>query len=323
LQEIVDLQTQVTQEQDKLRAATKQYADESTALNALVEQRTRSARDGQKELERVQQASADIRRSVTDMTELIERMDKAVAENTRLGAYERELAKQPPPAEAAPPRVVAVEPAPSPTSPVAAAPPVAPPPAPKPKTDGPAFTLAPGERTAMANPGRLQPMMPFVQAKGRLPLPAQGKRVLAFGDRTQRGRFEGMAIETRHGAQVVSPSDGWVLYAGEFRTFAQVLIINAGGGYYVVLSGLSQIDVPVGQFVVAGEPVGTMPQAPRVAQAQGNQPVLYVEFRKDRTPIDPEPWWAEPGRKNALRPPNPVMAPQFARGRHAGWWDAG
>jgi septal ring factor EnvC (AmiA/AmiB activator) len=332
LQEIVDLQAKVAEEQDKLRVATRQYSDESAALAALVEQRTRSAREHQKELERLQQASADIRRSVTDLAKLIERMEKAVADNTRLGAYERELARQaPPPADVpAPPGAQApssasaqapnLPAAQAPTPPLVAAPTAAPtaappPAAPKAKPDDRTIiTLAPPDRVAMANPGRLQPLIPFSQAKGRLPWPAQGKRVLAFGQRTQRGPFEGIAIETRHGAQVVSPSDGWVLYAGEFRTFAQVLIINAGGGYYVVLSGLSQIDVPVGQFVVAGEPVGTMPQAPRVAQAQTNQPVLYIEFRKDRTPIDPEPWWADPGKKNAWLAPRDGAVPQFARG---------
>jgi septal ring factor EnvC (AmiA/AmiB activator) len=59
------------------------------------------------------------------------------------------------------------------------------------------------------------------------------------------------------------------------------------------LAGLSQIDAQLGQFVLAGEPVGVMAAAPKAAQAktQDNAPVLYIEFRKDQRPIDPDPWW--------------------------------
>jgi septal ring factor EnvC (AmiA/AmiB activator) len=102
-----------------------------------------------------------------------------------------------------------------------------------------------------------------------------------------------MVLETRHSAQVRSPSDGWILFAGPFRTWGQLLILNADDGYHILLAGLSQIDVQVGQFVLAGEPIGLMSQAPKStsAKAEGSAPVLYVEFRKDNRPIDPEPWW--------------------------------
>jgi septal ring factor EnvC (AmiA/AmiB activator) len=87
------------------------------------------------------------------------------------------------------------------------------------------------------------------------------------------------------------------VFAGEFRTFGQLLIINAGDGYHILLAGLSQIDVQLGQFVLAGEPVGLMSAAPKAQKTsqQGNAPVLYIEFRKDSRPVDPEPWWAAAG----------------------------
>jgi septal ring factor EnvC (AmiA/AmiB activator) len=159
-----------------------------------------------------------------------------------------------------------------------------------------AVELAPrGASLALANPGRLKPAIPFEQAKAQLPLPAQGKRVLAFGERIQTGggRSKGIVVETRHGAQIVSPTDGWIVYAGPFRAYGQLLIINAGAGYHIVLAGLSQIDVQIGQFVLAAEPVGTMPPSLRRSASVGasSAPVLYVEFRKDGRPIDPEPWW--------------------------------
>jgi septal ring factor EnvC (AmiA/AmiB activator) len=341
LQQIVEIRAKIAAEEEKLRVTTKRYTEESATLATLVDQRNKAARDTQKELELVQQASAEIRRSVSDLGELITRMDKAVTERTRLGAYERELAAAEaakaatppgataaaPPAPAAlptpsevPARPVTTEPVRQPTGEgkVAVASPPPPPAVPKaparPPEERPAFTLAPGERTAMASPGRMQPLIPFHLAKGKLPPPAQGKRVLSFGERTQRGKFEGIAIETRHGAQVTAPCDGWVLYAGEFRTYGQLLIINGGGGYLVILSNLAQVDVPVGQFVVAGEPIGAMQAAPRNVQAgraPENPPVLYVEFRKDQQPINPDPWWIEPGRRNA-QAPEASAAPQFA-----------
>ena len=132
-------------------------------------------------------------------------------------------------------------------------------------------------------------------------LPAAGRQIQNFGDRAQSGRSDGIVIETRPGAQVVAPNDGWVMYAGEFRSFGQILIINGGGGYHVLLAGLSQIDVAVGQFVLTGEPVGVMVAAPKSAstKTQETAPVLYVEFRKNQRPIDPGPWWAEATRKVA------------------------
>jgi septal ring factor EnvC (AmiA/AmiB activator) len=73
------------------------------------------------------------------------------------------------------------------------------------------------------------------------------------------------------------------------------LILNAGGGYHVLLAGMDQISVDLGQFVVTGEPVAVMggrAQATAAANAGTGQPVLYVEFRKDGVPVDPGPWWA-------------------------------
>jgi septal ring factor EnvC (AmiA/AmiB activator) len=74
------------------------------------------------------------------------------------------------------------------------------------------------------------------------------------------------------------------------------LIINAGDGYHVLLAGLSHIDVQVGQFVLAAEPVGTMAPEPP-GKTQDSAPVLYVEFRKEGRPIDPDPWWFEGSQK--------------------------
>ena len=67
-----------------------------------------------------------------------------------------------------------------------------------------------------------------------------------------------------------------------------------------VLAGMERISVDIGQFVLTGEPVGVMGNGPQVASAMltgatgTSQPVLYIEFRKDGSPVDPNPWWATP-----------------------------
>ena len=151
---------------------------------------------------------------------------------------------------------------------------------------------------AFRDPARLAPKIPFSEAKGLLPRPVSGDTTLDFGAPDgYGGTTRGISIMTRPKASVVSPADGWVSFAGPFRSYGRLLIINAGGGYYVLLAGMDHINVDVGQFVLAGEPVATMGEAPLMsligAAIEKNNPVLYVEFRKDGGSIDPGPWWAK------------------------------
>jgi septal ring factor EnvC (AmiA/AmiB activator) len=148
----------------------------------------------------------------------------------------------------------------------------------------------------LSDPGRLAPAVTFASLRGRVPLPVNGVKIRDFGTPDGNGTSEkGLSIATRAAAQVTSPADGWVVYAGPFRSYGQLLILNAGGGYHILLAGMERISVDLGQFVLAGEPVAAMGSGSRVAAvlATGSsQPVLYIEFRKDGTPVDPGPWWA-------------------------------
>ncbi len=143
-----------------------------------------------------------------------------------------------------------------------------------------------------------QPSVAFSKARGQLNYPAQGTRIRDYGSDDELGSSsEGVYIETRNFAQITTSNDGWVVYAGEFRGYGQLLIINAGEGYHVLLAGLEQITVNVGQFIRAGEPVGTMGATAAHSTIIGSRsldgkPVLYVEFRKNGNAIDPRPWWA-------------------------------
>ncbi|MEA2837513.1 MAG: murein hydrolase activator, partial [Bradyrhizobium sp.] len=106
---------------------------------------------------------------------------------------------------------------------------------------------------ALKDPGRLSPAIAFASAKGLFALPVNGVRIREFGGSDGVGGAEkGISLATRAGAQVTTPCDGWVVYAGPFRSYGQLLILNAGGGYHVLIAGMERISVNIGQFVLTG-----------------------------------------------------------------------
>ena len=121
-----------------------------------------------------------------------------------------------------------------------------------------------------------------------LVMPARGRMVITYGAQKagEATASKGISIETRPFAQVVAPYDGRIAYAGEFRGYGQILIIEHGGRYHTLLAGLGRIDAVAGQWVLAGEPVGTM------SQAESGDQVLYLELRRTGQPINPLPWLA-------------------------------
>ena len=149
---------------------------------------------------------------------------------------------------------------------------------------------------ALHDPGRLAPAVTFASLRGQVPIPVNGVKLKEYGAPDGVGGVEkGVSIATRAGAQVTAPADGWVVYAGPFRSYGQLLILNAGNGYHILLAGMDRISVDLGQFVLTGEPVAVMGNGSHIAAilATGSsQPVLYIEFRKDGVPVDPGPWWA-------------------------------
>ena len=145
---------------------------------------------------------------------------------------------------------------------------------------------------------RMSPAVAFANARGLLPLPVGGSLAKAYGTADGFGGTEkGISITARPRAVVASPADGWIAFSGPYRSYGQLLIVNAGGGYYIVLAGMDRINVEVGQFVLAGEPVAVMGDGSAKTAASiaigASQPVLYVEFRKDGAAIDPTPWWSK------------------------------
>jgi len=148
------------------------------------------------------------------------------------------------------------------------------------------------------DPARLSPAIAFADLKGKLPAPVSGPVVRRFGAPDGfGGKEKGLSIGARENGIVIAPCDGWIAFSGPYRSYGQLLIINAGGGYYVVLAGMSRTNVNVGQFVLAGEPIASMgsgaAQTAATIAIGAKQPILYVEFRKDGASIDSSPWWAK------------------------------
>ncbi len=138
----------------------------------------------------------------------------------------------------------------------------------------------------------------FGKARGTLPYPVAGTLSAKFGevaDPTDSAglRTKGITIKAAPGSQVVAPFDGIIAFAGPFRGYGQLLIIEHSEGYHTLLAGLGRIDGEVGQRVLAGEPLGVMDDTAASS--------LYVELRREGQPINPLPWLADRTGKVASR----------------------
>lgn len=144
---------------------------------------------------------------------------------------------------------------------------------------------------------RLSVAIPFSRQKGNISMPVSGRVVSRFGQNDDLGQSaQGDTVATQSGAIVTSPANGDILYAGPFRSYGQLLILDAGDGYHIVLAGMDRINVTPGQAVLAGEPIGAMANLQLATVSSDFDSVaagrLYVEFRKDGATINPAPWWS-------------------------------
>ncbi|HKA64456.1 MAG TPA: peptidoglycan DD-metalloendopeptidase family protein [Methyloceanibacter sp.] len=273
---LVKLETGIREQRDAEKSETDRLSAERERIDKLLEEKKAKLAESEAELAATRQAAELQAAEETELNALIARLDERIAK-AEVAQYDAEVAtekalraREQSQALATPGNEKVIEIKPEST------------------------------KIAFASPARLKPAMPFELTKGTLPLPAQGKRLKRFGEADGvGGTLRGISLQTRGEARIIAPTDGWVVYAGPFRSYGNLLIINAGGGYHVLLAGMGRIDVSLGQFVLAGEPVAVMGVALQAGQGNNDnsRPVLYVEFRKDGRPIDPGPWWAEASEK--------------------------
>ena len=276
LEGLVALESGIREQRDQEKREADGLAAERGHLDRLLAEKKTNLVQGEADLVQTKQALTDLAAEATTLNELVERLDARIAK-VEIAQYAGEIAAERALRERHEQLVMA-----------------------RPANENVVELKPESTKVAFASPSRMKPLMPFDAAKGTLRLPTQGKHLKRFGDADATGRtLKGISLQTRGEARITAPADGWVVYAGEFRSYGQLLIINMGGGYHVLLAGMSRIDVSLGQFVLAGEPVAEMGNsaAPSQGGEDNSRPVLYVEFRKDGRPIDPDPWWAEASEK--------------------------
>ncbi len=263
LAELTRLRSAILEQRDALAAEAASLGAERTRLAALVAARQTAQTAAEGTLEEEGRRSAELARQATGLRDLVARLESDVASARRAADAARA-------ADTARRRAAEAD----------------------------AAGIEAKAAAAARDPARLAPAVAFGDSKGQLSLPVAGRTIKAYGSADSYGGQErGLSLATRPGALVTAPSDGWVSFAGPYRSYGQLLIVNAGDGYYVVLAGMARTDVVPGQFVLSGEPLGAMGDGSvktAAAIALGAaQPVLYVEFRKDGAAIDPGPWWAK------------------------------
>ncbi|MGB0694407.1 MAG: murein hydrolase activator EnvC family protein [Rhodospirillaceae bacterium] len=276
--------SQIASTRDRLRAEHGEIAE--------LMDRTRSLR----RILRLEQQDTERRLSIlggeaADLVELMAGLE-AEAERRKTQRIASLIVQKPPPPSQMPTeapstmqqnRMADPEPDPSAADP-SATPAAVTSPSPTPETP-PAPAVA-QNTAAPANLGAARPALSgqaFRAAKGTLPLPARGSLISAFGDETETGdKVRGIRLKTRSNAQIVAPFHATVAFAGPFRAYGKILILEHGDGYHTLLAGLNELDGVPGQYVSPGEPIGRM--------GSGDDQILYLELRQKGQPIDPLPW---------------------------------
>ena len=119
---------------------------------------------------------------------------------------------------------------------------------------------------------------PASNARPAYRLPAAGAIVTGFGEVAATGvRSRGLTLATRPGAQLIAPADGRIAFAGAYRGFGQIVIIEHVGGWTSLITGLARTKLKVGERIAQGDPLG---------RAADNRPRITVELRRNGRPID-------------------------------------
>jgi septal ring factor EnvC (AmiA/AmiB activator) len=274
LNELHEMREQMAQERDQLAKAVTKLARENDRLSDLIRKKGQAQKSTLAESASAQNKLEKLAGQAKNLQDLIERLNKAKAETGPATAPE-------PSSQLTAGQLTAGQQAAGQQVASAAAP-------------GSAATAA--QRMQQPANFRNFPDAGRIDAKNPIFAPARGRILTHFGDATDTGgASKGLVLETRPGAQIVAPFDGRIAFEGPFRSYGQILIIEHGGGYHTVLAGLDRVDAVVGQWLLAGEPLGSMapvgaPQGTGDVSPAG-RPKLYLELRRNGQPVDPVPWF--------------------------------
>jgi len=256
LLELNRVEREVRQQHDRVRAAANRLTSERRELDRLIERKQALERQLAQESGRAEARVERLAASARDIRDLLEALaEQRRQEETRRRADEERRHQEDERREA-----LLRQQRPTPPS-------------------------APPRETSVA-------IRPDAGQRGLRTLPVTGRLVSNFGQNLESsGPARGLTIQARTLAVVVAPDSGRVLFAGPFRGYGQILIIEHAGGYHSLLSGLGRIDSEVGSLVRAGEPVG-LTGSGRAADEGGRDlgSTLYFELRRNGQPTNPTGW---------------------------------
>jgi septal ring factor EnvC (AmiA/AmiB activator) len=267
---------QTGEKRRQLVTETAALAKQQRALGSMIVRKASLQEQAAQSVEITAQRLQQLSAQAGDLRELIESIE---AEKQRRAEAQKRLemellarAATRPPHRAAPAATPQTAPRPDVEAPAAEA-------------DGSSPDAAPAVAAAI-DPARPKNLRSFADARGAMVMPVAGRLKRRYGESDEFGAVsKGILILAPAGGQVVAPYDGRIEFAGPFRGYGQILIIEHGDGYHSLLAGLERIHGVVGQWLVSGEPVGIMPTGEREA-------ALYLELRRHSQPINPLPWLA-------------------------------
>lgn len=279
LEALASVREEIAVERAALTGTADALGGEQNRLSALIERKSALRAQTTQEQVAAEHRASQLAARAENLRDLMQRIEE---EAVARAAPPPPSIKPQPPAADPPPVIIGGAPGPSATdSPLIIGE----------RTAGPpeSATAPQKQQLALAKPPTVRP---FPAAGKALTLPVRGRLITRFGQpRGTTGDSRGVVFKARKGAQVVAPFDGKVIYAGTFRSYGQILIIEHGGRYHTLLAGLDRIDAVVGQWLLAGEPVGGL------AASRDNDPELYLELRHAGQPVNPLPWLADTGDK--------------------------
>jgi septal ring factor EnvC (AmiA/AmiB activator) len=274
LQQFADLRTHLAERRTQAEKARAALASRQGDIAKLVERRQELQQQTEAEREQVADRMASLGTEAKDLRTLLEKLERERVEREKREAEERRRAEERRKAEAAA-RIAAI------AREKAAAEKAAVEKTERERAAREAAAAEARERELAAAAAR-PPAVPDSKDEAQR-LPVAGQVTTRYGEADKFGvTSRGLTVTSRPGAQVVAPTAGSVMFAGPFRGYGLILIVEHPNGYHSLIAGLGRIDTKVGQRVLAGEPLGVMG-----TPSDGN-PDLYFELRRNGQPINPQ-----------------------------------